>query len=316
MLNPSSRPARNALLLRSLPGLFVVLWATGFIGAIWGLPYAEPFTFLTLRFGIVAVLVLSLALVLRFEWPKSWRQTAHIAVVGLLIHAIYLGFAYMGMSRGLPAGLTALIVCLQPICTAAIVGPVLGEKVTRRQISGLVLGLGGVVLVLSGKLSPGGGTLFEGFDGWAIVYALIGLAGMTIGMVYQKKFCTAVDIKAGTVIQYTAAAVAVSVVAVTTETLQVDWTLDFVFALGWLIVVLSFGAVSLLMLLIRMGEASRTASLFYLVPPVTALFGYVFFGEVLGPLSLIGMALTVIGVALVVRQPKRNKTASGETPVQ
>jgi drug/metabolite transporter (DMT)-like permease len=308
---PDSASPSKALMLRSLPAVFVVLWATGFVGAIWGLPYAEPWTLLALRFGAVLAIALPLAPLLRFGWPDSWRQVGHIAVVGVLMHAVYLGGAYLAMARGLPAGLTALIVCLQPLCTSAIVGPILGERVSARQVLGLVLGLGGVVLVLSEKLSAAaGGGLFEGFEASAVVFATMSLAAMTLGIVYQKKFCTTVDIRSGTVIQYAAAGAAVGIMALLTERMEVTWTWDFVFALGWLVFGLSFGAVSLLMLMIRMGEASRIASFFYLVPPVTALLGYVFFGELLGPLALTGMAISVIGVAMVVRAPKRAGTSA------
>lgn len=297
----------------SLPGLFVLLWSTGFVAAIWGLPYAEPWTFLALRFAIVVAVVLPLAWIFRFDWPGSWSQVGHIAVVGILMHAVYLGGAYLAMAGGLPAGLTALIVCLQPICTAAIVGPILGEKVTPRQVAGLVLGLGGVALTLSGKLSDAAeGALFEGFEPSAIIFATMALAAMTIGIVYQKKFCTTVDIRSGTVIQYAAAGAAVGIMALLLEEMTITWTWDFALALGWLAIVLSLGAISLLMLLIRRGEASRTASLFYLVPPVTAVLGYFFFGEKLGLLGLVGMALAVIGVALVVRAPKKAPPAVPE----
>lgn len=303
--------AGRSLADSALAGLFVLLWSTGFIAAIWGLPFAEPWTFLALRFGIVLAIALPLALLLRFDWPESWSQAGHIAIVGVLMHAVYLGGAYLAMARGLPAGLTALIVCLQPICTAAIVGPMLGERVTLRQLVGLVLGLGGVLLVISGKLSQATeGGLFVGFEASAILYAAAALAAMTLGIVYQKKFCTSVDIRSGTVIQYAAAGLAVGAMALLTEEMEVTWNWDFALSLGWLTLVLSFGAVSLLMLLIRRGEASRTASLFYLVPPLTALLGYFFFGETLGLPGLLGMVLAVIGVALVVRSPKPGKSSA------
>lgn len=314
MQDAASSPVKS-LMLRTLPALFVLLWATGFVGAIWGLPYAEPWTLLALRFGFVLAIALPLAPLLRFDWPQSWSQVGHIAVVGVLMHAVYLGGAYLAMARGLPAGLTALIVCLQPLCTSAIVGPFLGERVSPRQIFGLVLGLGGVLLVLSEKLSATAeGGFFEGFEASAVAFAVMALAAMTLGIVYQKKFCTTVDIRSGTVIQYAAAGAAVGLMALLTERMEVTWTWDFVFALGWLVVGLSFGAVSLLMLMIRMGEASRIASFFYLVPPVTALLGYLFFGEVLGPVALLGMALSVIGVAIVVRAPKRSRAAAASQP--
>lgn len=296
-MSSSSSP----LLIALLCGLFVLLWSTGFIGAVWGLPYAEPWTFLTLRFGIVVAVTLPFALIFKFEWPRSWRQVLNVALVGLFMHGIYLGCAFVSMSRGLPAGLSALLAALQPLFAAVLVGPFLGERVSVRQLTGFFLGLAGVALVLSEKLE-GGATVgyFEGFDLWAVIFGLGAPLAMTAAVVIQKRFNTAVDIKSGTLIQYGAAFVFALLLSLLFEERSVEWNGDFIFALGWLVVMLSFGAVSLLMLLLRLGEAGRTSSLFYLVPPVTALEAYLFFGDTLTPLQLLGMAIAVLGVALVV----------------
>jgi drug/metabolite transporter (DMT)-like permease len=228
-----------------------------------------------------------------------------VAVVGLLVHGIYLAGVFVAISLGMSAGLSALIVSLQPLLTAALVGPLLGDRVTRRQVLGLVLGLAGVAMVLSGKLAPAGGqTLFAGFGIGAVLSVLAALLSITVGVVYQKRFCANVDLRAGSVIQYLAAGVAVGAAALLVETNRVVWHPDFVLALGWLVLVLSVAAVSLLMLLIRLGEAARVASLFYLVPPVTAVLAFFLFDERLTAVQLAGMGVAVVGVALVVTERK------------
>ncbi|WP_119168852.1 DMT family transporter [Algihabitans albus] len=305
MSSPSKTASHSfALAAKLAPATFVCLWATGFIGAKLGLPYVEPLTFLALRFALVVAIMAPAAVLLGAVWPKL-STTGHVAVVGLLIHGGYLGGVFVAISLGMSAGLSALIVSLQPLLTAALVGPLLGERVTRRQIAGLVLGLAGVALVLSGKLAPSdSGTLFSGFGLDAVVCALVALFSITVGVVYQKRFCAEVDLRAGAVVQYAAAGLAIGALALIFETNRVVWHLDLVIALGWLVLVLSVGAVSLLMMLIRLGEASRVASLFYLVPPVTALVAFFLFDERLGPLALAGMVVAVLGVALVVTERK------------
>lgn len=284
-----------------MPALFVLLWSTGFIGAVWGLPYAEPFTFLTLRFALVVLLLLPPLLLLRRLRFESRMDLLHVAVVGLLVHAVYLGGAFAGMARGLPAAYSALIMSLQPLLTAVMVGPLLGERVTARQIAGLLLGLLGVGLVLSEKLAPtGSGGLFQGFDLWALAFSAAAVIGITVGVVYQKRFCGEIDLWSGAVVQYAAAGIATGLVAAVFESNEIAWTGDFIFALSWLVLVLSLGAVSLLMLLVRLGEAGRTASLFYLVPPATATSAWLLFGDRMGPVALAGMVVAVLGVALVV----------------
>ncbi|PWC31772.1 DMT family transporter [Azospirillum sp. TSO22-1] len=281
--------------VRVMPAVFVLLWSTGFIGAKFGLPYAEPFTFLLLRMLAVAALLGLVALVTRAPWPRSWRLAGHIAVAGLLVHAVYLGGVFFAISQKVPAGITSLIVGIQPLLTAALSGWLLGERVSARQWGGLLLGLVGVGLVVSEKITAGTGSAF------GLGAAVAALVGITLGTLYQKRHCTGMDLRTGATIQYAATAVAFAVIAPLTESMRVQWTGEFVFALTWLTLVLSVGAIFLLFALIRRGAAARVASLFYLTPPVTAVVAWAMFDERLGAVALAGMAMTVVGVALVNR---------------
>lgn len=282
--------------IRLMPGAFVFLWSTGFIGARFGLPYAEPATFLVIRFALVVALMLPLALALRAPWPGSGGQILHIGVAGILLHGGYLGGVFTAIHLGMSAGLAALIVGLQPLLTAFAAAPILREAVTARQWAGLALGLGGVALVVLDKI-----TLAE-LSSASVAMTLVALASITAGTLYQKRYCGAFDLRTGSVIQFVAAALVMAPFAMAFETREVRWTAEFVFAVAWLAVVLSLGAISLLTLLIRRGAATRVASLFYLVPPVTALIAYFVFGETLSGTAFAGMAVAVAGVALVVRR--------------
>ena len=279
-----------------VPGLFVVIWSTGFFIGKLGLAYAPPFSILLLRFSIAAVLMAALAVVLRSSWPRSRRQALHLAVVGVLLQTVYLGGCYAAMAAGLPAGITALIVGVQPILIATVVGPVLGEKVSPRQWLGLTLGFLGVVLVLWDKLS------LAGMESWGVLFALAALLGITAATLYQKRFCGAADLITGTAIQYAAAALTTLPLAALVGFGSVRWTGTFIFSLAWLTLLLSIGAVTLLLWLIRRGVASKVASLFYLTPPAAALGSYLMLGETLAPPALLGMGLTAVGVALVNRR--------------
>jgi drug/metabolite transporter (DMT)-like permease len=289
-------PATARLLQAGAPGLFVMLWATGFAMARLGLPYAPPFTILLLRFMAVVAVILPVSLVTRAPWPASWRQTAHVALVGVLLQTAYLGGVYAAIAAGVPSGISALIVGLQPVLTATVVGPFLGERVSARQWLGLALGFAGVALVLSEKLD------FDRAQSWGVLFAAVGLVAITAATLYQKRFCGAVDLRTGAVIQYVAATLSTLPIVAWLGWGQVRWTGEFLFALGWLVLVLSLGAVSILTWLIRCGAASRVTSLFYLVPPVAALMGWAMFGERLEPPALLGMALAAAGVALVMRK--------------
>ncbi|MBV9521769.1 MAG: DMT family transporter, partial [Alphaproteobacteria bacterium] len=229
------------------------------------------------------------------RWPRSWRAIGNDALVGFLIQGSYLGGVFFAIAHGLSAGLAALIAGLQPALTAAFAGLVLGERVRPRQWLGFGLGILGTLLVVWNKLALDPRHL----AGLATISAA--LVGMTIGTLYQKRFGGEVDLMSATVIQNATAALFMAVLALLFETMQVDWQPAFVFALAWLCLVLSVGATMLFLFLLRRGAAARTASLFYLVPPVTAFMAYLLFGESMGAPALAGMAAAVAGVALVSR---------------
>jgi drug/metabolite transporter (DMT)-like permease len=276
---------------RIYPFLFVFLWSTGFIGAKYGLPYAEPLTFLSIRYVAVIVLMTVIALAMKAPWPKTKEQWFHIAVSGLLVHALYLGGVFSAISKGFPAGLASLMVGLQPLLTAFIAGWLLKETIVARQWVGLALGLIGIALVLSGRIQ-------SGFSLEGIELTILALVGITVGTLYQKKFCSGLDWRTGAVVQFIPAAIATLIVASFTENFRVEFTPSFVFALGWLVFVLSIGAISLLNYLIRHGTSVNVASLFYLVPASTVLIAWLLFGETLSVVAVVGMVLTIAGVYL------------------
>ncbi len=306
MHNPTSPTATKhgvSLWLQSMPLLFVLLWSTGFIGSRYASLYSEPLTFLALRMSIVAVLLLMAAWVGKAPWPHNLVQVRQTAMAGLLVHAGYLGGVMCALKQDMSVGLIALITCLQPILTALAAGPLFGEKVTRRQWVGLLLGLVGVGFVVSSKLNTMQAPSLLG-----MAQSVFALVAITAGTLYQKRHGANMDLRTGGVIQYGASAVVLAVLAATTETMHIDWTPQFGFALAWLCIVLSLGAISLLYLLIRRGEAAKTASLFYLVPPVTALMAFVLFDEVLTPSAMLGMLIAAVGVALVIHKSSQPRT--------
>ena len=294
---PADKTPRQAgsAWLAVMPAAFVVLWSTGFIGAKFGLPHAEPFTFLLIRFICVSAILAVAAVVVGAPWPQDPRQIGRTVAAGLMIHGIYLGGVFSAIAHGVPAGIAALIVGLQPLLTAAIAPFYLGERITRRQCLGLGLGFAGVVLVVVDKLSLRPGDVAGA--GWAVA----ALLGITAGTLYQKRHGAGMHLCTGSAVQFAACAVVYLPIALVFETMRVEWEAEFVFALAWLTVVLSIGAISLLHLLIRRGAAARIASLFYLTPAVTAAFAWLLFGETLGPAAIAGMVLAAAGVALVSR---------------
>jgi drug/metabolite transporter (DMT)-like permease len=277
------------------PVVFVFLWSTGFIGARLGTPYAEPFTFLAVRMAIASVLLLLLALALKAPWPTSLRQAGHIAMAGLLVHGAYLGGVFSAVALKVPVGQVALIAGLQPILTAWLAKPLFGEQVSARQWTGMLLGFIGVALVVWSKAgtdvaSPAG-----------LAFSARALLGITAGTLYQKRFCGGMDLRSGGVIQFASSGLVFWFCALALESRNIAWSGAFIFALGWLTLVLSLGAISLLYVLIRRGASAKVASLFFLTPPVTAMMAFVLFGEQLTLTALAGMAVTAAGVALVVR---------------
>ena len=274
--------------------IFVMLWSTGYIGAKFGLPYAEPLTFLSIRFGLVVALMLAWVLWSRAVWPTKQEAQA-LLLVGALLHGVYLGGVFTAIWLGLEAGLAALIVCMQPILSAVLARWMLQEHMVGMQWLGLLIGLVGAILVVSRKLGGGIG------DWSGLALCIAGLLAISVATIFQKKHCADAPMRSGAVVQYFGALVIVAPLALIFETRTVNWTGEFVFALGWLVIVLSLGAVGLLMSLIQRGEASKVASLFFLVPPCTALMAWAMFGETLGVLAIFGVVLTAVGVAMVMR---------------
>ena len=278
--------------------LFVLLWSTGYLGAKYGLPYAEPFTLLFLRFVLALVLLAPLVMWLRPAMAMSGRERGHLMVSGLLLHGVYLGGVFAAIKLGLSAGLTALIVGAQPLLTSLAVPLLFGERPGARHWAGIGLGFGGITLIL-------GGGADAGFALSALLAAVAALFGITAGTLYQKRFCTRHDLLAVTVHQYLPTVALFGIAALLFETREVAWTAQFVAALLWLALALSLGAILLLTWLIKHGEAARVSSLFYLVPPVTAIEAWLLFGEPLGWLKVAGIALVALGVWLVMRQKPR-----------
>lgn len=273
---------------------FVVLWSTGFLGGKLGLPYAEPMTFLALRFGIVAILLWA------WVWFSGARrltraQVRDQAAIGALVHFVYLGGVFAGLAQGVEAGVAAMIVGLQPILTALVARQVLGERLVAVQWLGMVLGLGGVALVVTRKLEAGIG------DPLGVLFCFLSLIGIAFGSILQKTRSVQTPMRSGNAVQFASGALCCLILALMFESMTIEWTPDFIFALVWLIAVLSLGAVAILYWLIERGAASEVASLFFLVPPCTAVFAYFLFGEVLGPLEIAGMGVTALGVLLVNR---------------
>lgn len=279
------------ILVAAAPSLFVVLWSTGFIVTKYGLPYAEPFTFCAVRLVFVTLAAIIVALVFRAPWP-GWSAAGHNIVSGILVHGLYLTGVCVAIAQGMPLGITALVVGLQPILTSTLANRLLGERVYLLQWIGLALGFAGLWLVVQAK-AQGDTSL----SGWI---AIVGsLFGITLGTLYQKRFGGDVNLLSALPVQYAAASVYAGIGAFLFEQRIVEWSTTLVLSMIWLVVVLSGGAVVLLFMLIRRSAATRVASLFYLTPPTTALMSYVLFGETLGALAIAGMLFCVAGVFLV-----------------
>lgn len=285
------------MLMRLAPVIFVLLWSTGFIGSKLGASDAEPFTFLALRFLIVLAILFPVLLVTGRR-ARGWRERGHSMVVGMLIHGGYLGGVFWSIRHGMPAGVSALIVSLQPILTSLLSAPLLGERLAARHWIGLALGLAGALLILE----PGLARAFDADNGITaanVAANLVALIAITASTIYQKRFATGTDLLAGAVWQYVGAVLLVGAGSFLFETQTIDWTPKFVFALGWLVLVLSIGAISLLMLLIRQNAVASVSGLFYLVPACTAVVAFFMFDETLTPIQLAGLALATVAVLMI-----------------
>ncbi len=266
--------------------------------AKFGLPYAPPLTFLLIRFIGVLLVLLPLALLARAPWPRG--KFRHIAIAGVLVQAGYLAGVWCAITLGMPAGVSALIVGMQPILTA-FAAPWIGESVGRRQWIGLILGLLGVGLVVSSKMSLAGLS-------WPSIACCTGaLISITSGTLYQKKYCAHFDLRTGAIIQFSASLLLTLPFAILFEhaspaLASVQWTPRFIAALLWSIFALSIGAIFLLFALIRNNAATSVTSLMYLTPPTTAIMGWLMFGESFSVIGMLGMLVAVLGVAFVLRK--------------
>ncbi|TIO25720.1 MAG: DMT family transporter [Mesorhizobium sp.] len=285
---------------RFIPASFVVLWATGFIGARYAMPWAEPFTFLAIRFVLSAILFAGLTVLIGSR--RATREEAlHATVAGVLMHGVYLGGVFWAIHRGMPAGLSALIVGLQPLITAVLAGKFLGEAILPRHWAGLAVGLLGVVIVLWPKLGMIGG----GVTAATLTASLVSVLGMAAGTIWQKRFASGGDLVSATMWQYVGGSVVTILGSLAFETRTITVNGELIFAMAWLVLVLSLGAIFLLMVMIRDGEMSKVASLFYLVPAVTAVIAWALFGEGLTLLQIAGMAIATLGVGLATARQDR-----------
>lgn len=287
---------------RFFPALFVALWSTGFIGARLGMPHAEPMSFLSLRYFLAILILLLMALALRAPWP-GYKIALHSMVVGFLLHGIYLGAVFWAIDRGLPAGISAMIVGLQPLAVAVFAGLILREIISRNHWLGLGIGVVGLVLVIAPKIEFGD----SGISPINISVLIGAMFAATFGTIYQKKFAANVPLRTGTIFQYIGALIPSFIYAVLFENFTFNWNGELVFSMVWLVIVLSIISIFLLMVLIREGSVAQVASLFYLVPASTAIIAYFLFGETLNWIQLLGMALCALGVRMAVAK-KQNAT--------
>ena len=278
-----------------LPFLFVVLYGSGFVGAKLGLPHAGPFEFLALRFGIGAVLLTGIALVLRAPWPQLSIDVLHIGIAGLLMIGVFSAGVFYSLVLGVSPAVSALIIALQPIVVALGAGPVLGERTNRRQWFGLMLGVVGVFLVLYNRL------LVSDTYVVGVLLSVVALLGLSAGNLYQKKFCAQMNVFTGGVVQCAASLFAMLVGIWVAGTQGIHWTAEFAVALFWMTVIVSIGAVSILYILIRRQQVSQVASIFYLLPVSAAIVSFFLFGQEIDFLMLVGIAVAGLGVAIVHR---------------
>ena len=292
------KPAMNWMAFA--PALFVVLWATGFVVARLSAGHVEPLTFLSIRFPIAGALFVIITLFQQATWPNS-KQAFHAAVAGALLHGGYLGPIYWAVANGMPAGVSALIVGLQPLMTAFLAAAIVAEKISSRHWIGLAVGILGVGLVVWPKLTLGA---VSGITPFTTFWCIFGAFSVSLGTVYQKRFATGLNLASGGVWQYVGASLVVLAGALATENFGFDGSSQAWLALSWSVIVLSLAAITLLMLLIRHGDVARVSGLIYLVPAVAALMTYLLFGETLAPLQILGMAVCAGAVFIVTRKSR------------
>ena len=280
-------------LARFAPVLFVALWSTGFVGAKYGLPYADPFIFLAVRVVIAALILFAIAAILKAPIAIGAAAITRSSLIGFFLHACYLGGVFFSISKGLPAGVAAVVTSLQPVLVSLLAVKVLGEQLKARQVVGLALGLIGVVLVL-------GPSFDADIPISGVIGILVALVGSTTATLLQKKIGAGVPLLAGTAYQYLASGLVLTIAAIATGGTHIQWSGKFILAFVWLIAVLSVGAILLLLWLLNTGSAASVSSLFYLIPPATALEAFFLFGEKVNTQGFLGIGITALGVWLVI----------------
>jgi len=284
---------RGIKLSRFAPVLFVLLWSTGFIGAKYGLPFADPFIFLSVRVLIAALILFAIAAVMKSPIAIGASAITRSSVIGFFLHACYLGGVFYSISKGLPAGVAAVVTSLQPVLVSLLAVKVLGEQLKAKQVAGLILGLIGVVLVL-------GPSFEQDIPTSGVIGILVALIGSTAATLLQKKIGADVPLISGTAYQYLASGLVLGVAAVATGGTRIQWSGQFIVAFVWLIAVLSVGAILLLLWLLNTGSAASVSSLLYLIPPATALEAFFLFGEKVNTQGFLGIGITALGVWLVI----------------
>ena len=285
---------------RYAPALFVFLWSTGFVGAKYIVPYAEPFTFLTIRYFLAALILFAIAYAFKQPLKLNKEQFKASFAVGILLHVIYIGGVFYAVSLGVSAGISAVIVSIQPVLVSLLAVPLLGERLRWVQVVGLFLGVAGIALLLLPKVFQGDYTASTSIVG--IIICVIALLGTSGGYLVQKKLGGEIPFLSGTGAQYAISAIAFAILSVATEDQIIQWVPEFFFGLAWIVFMLSIASIVLLYGMLRTGSASKVSSLYYLVPPVAAIQAYFLFDEVIGLVGIIGMAFAGLGVVLVMRQ--------------
>ncbi len=289
--------------VKAMPAVFVLIWSTGFIVARYGMPYAPPFTFLLFRYFFSILCFLPWIVLARVAWPRDRQQVLHLAVTGVLMHAGYLGGVWAAVKSGMGSGLSALIVGIQPVLTAIWLSTMSrsgGASVSRRQWLGLLLGFAGLVMVVSRKFVQG--TPLDHVTPENMAWAVMALLAITSGTLYQKRFVLPCDVRTANTVQLIAAAL-VTIPLALLEPEGMQWNGQLMGAMAWSVLGLTLGGSSLLYLLIQRGAAATVASLMYLVPPTTAVIAWLLFDEQITAMTLLGTAITAVGVSLVVRAP-------------
>jgi drug/metabolite transporter (DMT)-like permease len=285
---------------RYAPVLFVFLWSTGFVGAKYIVPYAEPFTFLTIRYFLASLILFAIAYAFKQPLKLTKAQFKASFAVGILLHVIYIGGVFYAVSLGVSAGISAVIVSIQPVLVSLLAVPLLGERLRWVQVVGLFLGVAGIALLLLPKVFQGDYTASTSIAG--IIICVIALLGTSGGYLVQKKLGGEIPFLSGTGAQYAISAIAFAILSVATEDQIIQWVPEFFFGLAWIVFMLSIASIVLLYGMLRTGSASKVSSLYYLVPPVAAIQAYFLFDEVIGLVGIIGMAFAGLGVVLVMRQ--------------